>query len=947
MRGQGCWVSELFIGRTGELEVFRQVLTEAGLDRPDSENGRVVLVRGLGGIGKTTLLRRFEWMARGLTPQHQANGTRPYVTFRDWRDAQGVTTRPFWWILSMIYEDVAQECGRTSVRAFARFRDVITRMPELFARAQALGLVESSAAHAAADQAAAKAVGSTVGAGMNALGVPVPADAVGQALSTVTTAVRRRRGRGRIDPKLFLELVDQTRAMVDAFAEGMRAVSKQRPVVVLLDTCELLGDAVALGEHNLLEVIRRSGPRTVWALALRLEDSDDASAGSTATAISSRADQARIHSMDLRGFDERGVHTYLTARLGESRLSAAEAKQIAAFTRGVPVALVEVANALGPGHISVAEILAPISPDGNVSEIIRAVATRYLAHTASVPALVPERHRLYALSLTRSSAPDPGLLAALWGIDPDQIAAARDALIDHHDFMLGRRRVLHQDVRDAIRVFLLAPQERVSVRAANARAVAFLADRLGRYRHAGIDAQLEDDEWCTDVLDLVWHVFWQDQRAGIELCLHLLPVARLAEPLRSGITAIVEFFAPVSGSADQALLRNLISLACEPVLAGDATTPAHLLRTLERIGDAEPPAFPLLAARPALHAYRRLLAAGYVRAPGNPLEQAVDALRQAAIEIGPGDGPSAAALATTAREIPPWDIAGLHAPEQEAVLALWRIACAYQPGDVYTHYQLGVALHRLRRFDEAVDSYQRAIELATAQTGPYSVLGLAYLDLGRYDDALRAQQTAVGRSPGDPLYRGNLAECLWIAFGDAPQAERQLREAVALNPDLPDLWSYLGRVLLSQAKDDEARAALERAARNPFETSPWLPLLQAAASPDPQAGDAARFFQVALERSSQPKPEFLAMSGFGWAECGALALAGLGRADEAEALLAASVSTRCGADLFQRTIYDRLAAVMPAGALDGVLKVWRAVIAQDPTAAGPFGFEGEVSAALS
>lgn len=237
-------------------------------------------------------------------------------------------------------------------------------------------------------------------------------------------------------------------------------------------------------------------------------------------------------------------------------------------------------------------------------------------------------------------------------------------------------------------------------------------------------------------------------------------------------------------------------------------------------------------------------------------------------------------------------------------------------------FELGVAVHRLRRFEEAVGSYRRAIDLATPQTAPYSNLGLAGLDLGRYDDALHAQQTAVRHSPGNALYRGNLAECLWMAFGDVPRAEQELREAVALSPQAADLWAYLGRVLLSQGKDEEARAALEQAARNPLETSPWLPLRQAAAGPDPRAGDATECFRVALERASQPKPRALAMSGFGWAECGALALAGLGRADEAQAVLAASVTARCGADLFQRTVYERLAAVMPAGALDGVLEVW-------------------------
>jgi tetratricopeptide (TPR) repeat protein len=893
-------------------------------------------------MGKSTLLRRFERIARGLADEDRANAARYQVASRDWQVGTEVAARPLWWVLGRIHEDVELACGGRSQRAFARFREVMTRVPELFAQAQALGLVDSGPAQPSAGYGpdALKAIGSAVGAGASALGVPVPADTVAQVVNTAATAARRAQRRPGPDPKVFRELVDQTAALVEAFAQGMRAISRRHPVVVLLDTCELLGDALALSEQSLIDVIRKSGSRTVWVLAMRLEDSEDASAESTATAIHRRVDEERMRSIDLKGFNDRGVESYLRRRLGESRLTAAETDQVASLTRGIPLALSVAADAIGREQFSVAEILAQIGPDGEISEVIRVLAGRYLVHTAKVPDLVPDRHRLCTLAMARNAMPGPGLLAALWDIEPDQVARAMDELIAHHDFMLGRRRIVHPEVRDVIRIFMLTPQERVGLHGANTRAVAYLVDRLQRYQHADIEAQLVDDEWCADILDLLWHTFWRDQRAGIDLTLHLMPVARIAEPLGSGVAAITKFFAPVCGTADRALLADLGFLAAAHFHVGGTVAPEPSSRTLDRIANAAPPASPILAPQPAMRAYRLLLAAEHQRPVGNALERAADMLREAAAQIRPGDGRSAMALALTARTIPPWDIAGLPPTEQEAALTLWRIACAYQPADAGTHFDLGVAVHRLRRFEEAVDNYRRAIDVSSPQTAPYSNLGLAYLDLARYEDALRAQQTAVRLAPSTAVHHGNLAECLWMVYGDVPQAERELREALDLNPDSADHWAYLARVLLAQGKDDEARAALDKAAERPRETSPWLPLLQAAASLDTPAGSAARYFRTALERTSEPKPRFLAMSGFGWAECGALALAGLGRADEARELLSAHLGTRCGADLFQRTVYERLAAVMPPGAMEGILEVWQAIVTEDPMAAGPFGFAG-------
>ena len=54
----------LFVGRTEEQQRFKQVLTTLeGPPDDGPDEGYVIVVQGYGGIGKSTLLRRFATMA--------------------------------------------------------------------------------------------------------------------------------------------------------------------------------------------------------------------------------------------------------------------------------------------------------------------------------------------------------------------------------------------------------------------------------------------------------------------------------------------------------------------------------------------------------------------------------------------------------------------------------------------------------------------------------------------------------------------------------------------------------------------------------------------------------------------------------------------------------------------------------------------------------------------
>ena len=156
----------------------------------------------------------------------------------------------------------------------------------------------------------------------------------------------------------------------------------------------------------------------------------------------------------------------------------------------------------------------------------------------------------------------------------------------------------------------------------------------------------------------------------------------------------------------------------------------------------------------------------------------------------------------------------------------------------------GEILARLGRWDEAFASLQKAIDVRPNYWGNYRSLGLAYRDAGRFDSALAAFQRIVDLVPdnawgyqllgtiyqqqgrlvdarlqyeaslqhgGTPATLSNLGN-LYYAQGDYADALRMFEEAAKLRPRSAATQRNIGDALRRLRRDDDARAAYERAA---------------------------------------------------------------------------------------------------------------------------------------
>ncbi|MFI6435204.1 tetratricopeptide repeat protein [Streptomyces sp. NPDC050759] len=362
---------------------------------------------------------------------------------------------------------------------------------------------------------------------------------------------------------------------------------------------------------------------------------------------------------------------------------------------------------------------------------------------------------------------------------------------------------------------------------------------------------------------------------------------------------------PDNASARQAILALRFPVDTEPrirawladsiprLLSGDPgdepgplTDLAELMLRIDRPEDAE------RAAREAIALDPSGARAHYVR--GNAFEElgqydeAEAAFRQS-IRLDAQDPAPCRALGNLMNRLDRFD---------EAAAAYFGVI-RLDPGDALTHRDLGHAMMQQHQFDAAVGAYLRAIDLDTRAPGLDHALGNAFCHLGRFDDAEVAYRNA-----------------LWVRSNDV-MAHRRLGE----------LMLFTGRV-------DEARQHLEQAGPTAdVELLRWL--ADRTDRPDEGSLHTPATVLAALEQPwppGHPRP-----SSFALAEIRALALAGRGQGIRAAWALNTATDSRKPDDRFCRPLYDLLARPRPVSGLERLLSVWREILAEDSTAAGPWG----------
>ena len=149
----------------------------------------------------------------------------------------------------------------------------------------------------------------------------------------------------------------------------------------------------------------------------------------------------------------------------------------------------------------------------------------------------------------------------------------------------------------------------------------------------------------------------------------------------------------------------------------------------------------------------------------------------------------------------------------EEALEATRVAVEQRPNHFKTHANLGVVLGKLGRFEEAETHLRRAIALNPQARGAHLNLGNTLYKQARYEEALKAARVAVEQCP-DCAQAHTTLGVTFAELGHFEEAETHLRRAIALDPQAKTFHHNLGDALYKQGRYEEAleatRVAIEQ-----------------------------------------------------------------------------------------------------------------------------------------
>jgi tetratricopeptide (TPR) repeat protein len=128
---------------------------------------------------------------------------------------------------------------------------------------------------------------------------------------------------------------------------------------------------------------------------------------------------------------------------------------------------------------------------------------------------------------------------------------------------------------------------------------------------------------------------------------------------------------------------------------------------------------------------------------------------------------------------------------QEKELEMYHLALEVLPSFIRARNNLGVALRRRGRVDEAIEQYKMVLKSDPKYPETLSNLGTAYLLQGRTEEALEAYRRAAENAGPDGYIHHRLG-IMYLRLGRYRAAIQQFRKALSKEPDLAEAHFHLG-----------------------------------------------------------------------------------------------------------------------------------------------------------
>jgi protein O-mannosyl-transferase len=177
---------------------------------------------------------------------------------------------------------------------------------------------------------------------------------------------------------------------------------------------------------------------------------------------------------------------------------------------------------------------------------------------------------------------------------------------------------------------------------------------------------------------------------------------------------------------------------------------------------------------------------------------------------------------------------------------LWRRSLARSPESPIGHGNLGRALAKRGRLDEAIDEYKKALAILPDYIESHGNLADALAVQNKFDEAIKHYEDVIRLSPLDNRVYVQLGVA-WARQEKLPEAEDCFRKALRLNPSNAEACYDLAKALQQQGKTEGALAQYQETLRlNPDQPDALNDLAWIlATNPEPKYRDGPRAVKLA------------------------------------------------------------------------------------------------------
>jgi len=147
-----------------------------------------------------------------------------------------------------------------------------------------------------------------------------------------------------------------------------------------------------------------------------------------------------------------------------------------------------------------------------------------------------------------------------------------------------------------------------------------------------------------------------------------------------------------------------------------------------------------------------------------------------------------------------------------SAVALWSDTVKKSPQKVRPHNNLGNALKRQGKIEEAIEHFNRALQINPGYAKAHNNLGTALAKQGKTDEAIKQFGFALYIDPNYAAAHSNIG----VALASRDEFEKAIvhfKTALRLKPDYAKVHSNLGAALVHQGKLHEALAHFQTALR--------------------------------------------------------------------------------------------------------------------------------------